>query len=126
MQTVNFHKEIAGEKFPAGRLTKVVVGPNSKVTAENFVQGYVTIYPGGSVPEHRHANEEVYTIISGRGEMMVNGQTETLEAGSAVYIPPGQAHSLTNNSDQDLIMIFVYSPANIVDHWEEERKGLLK
>jgi len=126
MQIVNFIDDIKGEKFPAGRLTKVIVGPNSKLTAQHFVQGYVTIYPGGSVPEHSHANEEVYTIISGNGEMNVNGEVEPVKAGTTVYIPSGHAHILKNNSQEDLIMMFVYAPANIVEHWEEERKGLIK
>lgn len=126
MQYVNFKDDIKGEIFPAGRLTKVIVGPDSKLTAKHFVQGYVTIYPNGSVPEHSHPEEEVYTIISGQGEMTVNGETKIMEGGSSVYIPSGQPHSLKNTSKEDLIMMFVYAPANIVEHWEEERKGHLK
>jgi len=126
MQIVNFKDDIKGKEFPAGRLTKVIVGPNSKLTAKNFVQGYTTIYPGGSVPEHSHTNEEVYTIISGNGDMTVNGETVLLKAGTSVYIPSRQLHTLKNNYKEDLIMIFVYAPANIVEHWEEELKGLIK
>lgn len=125
MKIVNFKKDIKGEKFPAGRLTKIIVGPGSTLIANNFVQGYVTIFPGGSVPEHKHNEEEVYTIISGEGEMNVDNEKEILEEGTSVYIPSGLSHSLKNKTSKDLIMFFVYAPANIVEHWEKERKGLL-
>lgn len=122
MQFKNF-SEIQGEEFPAGRLTKVIVGPGQTLTAQNFVLGYVTIYPGGSVPFHSHPEEEVYTVLEGEGVMTIGEETQTLKAQASVYIPSGEAHSLANQSSSDLKMLFVYSPANIVEHWATERAG---
>lgn len=39
--------EIEGMDLPAGRNTKVFVGPQAGLTARAFVQGYVTIFPDG-------------------------------------------------------------------------------
>lgn len=125
MEVVNFKNDIHGEIFPAGRLTKIIVGPNSTLKAKNFVLGYVTIFPGGSVPKHNHPEEEVYTIISGEGEMSVADEKQILQAGTSVYIASNLDHSLKNKSNENVEMIFVYAPLGIVKHWEKERKGLL-
>ncbi len=125
MQVINF-SDVKGEEFPAGRLTKILVGANSNLKADNFIMGQVTIYPGGVVPIHSHPEEEVYLILSGEGQMTVAGETQRLAAQSVVYIPSNKEHTLVNNGDKNLVMIFTYAPANIVEHWEEERQGMLK
>ena len=114
---------IKGEKFPSGRLTRVLVSPNNKLKANNFVMGSVVIDIKGSVPKHSHSNEEIYIILKGKGLMMIGKETELVEAKSVVYIPPNEEHTLVNNGNTLMEMIFVYSPANIVNHWEKERKG---
>ncbi len=117
--------EIEGEYFPSKRLTKVLVGPKSNLKANNFVMGSVKIDPNGSIPKHCHDNEEIYIILRGNGRMVVEGESKIVEAESVVYIPPNKEHYLENNTDEPLEMMFVYSPATIVDHWEKERRGEL-
>jgi quercetin dioxygenase-like cupin family protein len=112
--------EIAGQIFPAGRETKVLVGPGALVEAEHFVMGHVRIYPGGSVPEHQHEQEEVYFIAEGEGILILDKVEHSVRAGSYVYIPPRIGHSLVNRSQRDMAMIFCYSPKGIVGHWREE------
>jgi mannose-6-phosphate isomerase-like protein (cupin superfamily) len=115
--------ELTGEKFPAGRWTRVMTGEGGLLPASGFMMGFVVIYAGGKVPLHQHENEEVYTILKGTGEMHINGQVQTMQAVSSVYIPSGSQHSLVNTGDENLEMIFVYAPATIVDHWAQERLG---
>ena len=38
--------DVGGTEFPAGRRTRVLVGPDAPLEAERFVMGHVTIYPG--------------------------------------------------------------------------------
>ena len=85
--------DIRGTEFPAGRLTRVIVGPGAPLEAENFVMGYVTIYPGGSIPLHSHGQEEVYIIMAGDGIMQVNGLEEKVKKGSYIYIDPNSSHN---------------------------------
>jgi mannose-6-phosphate isomerase-like protein (cupin superfamily) len=124
MKIVNF-QDIEGEKFPAGRWTRVITGKN-KLSPENFMMGYVIIYPEGKVPLHEHENEEVYTILKGEGRMYIGDQSREIKAKSSVYIPPNKPHALENTGDEELEMLFVYSPATIVDHWAQEKNGELK
>lgn len=115
--------DITGTKFPAGRLTRVMVGPGAPVEAEGFVMGYVTIFPQGSVPLHRHHQEEVYVILRGNGKMHVNDETADVKAGDYIYIDSDSTHLLENTSNEDMIMLFCYSPKGIVEHWQEELEG---
>ena len=101
------------------------MGPNSAVEADQFVMGHVTVEPGGGIPAHEHAQEEVYYILSGTATMMVDGNIKQLAAGTTVHLPPGTLHELTNNTEEQVILLFVYAPKGIVDHWHEEREGNL-
>lgn len=114
--------EVNGMVFPTGRITRVLTGQNLLPT-ENFTAGYVAIRPKGTVPLHKHSNEEVYIFVKGKGRLVVGSEEAIVEAVSAVYIKPNLEHSLENVADEEMIMIFVYSPAGIVDHWSKEMAG---
>jgi quercetin dioxygenase-like cupin family protein len=118
--------QIPGDRFPTGRHTRVLIGVHSPIQAEHFVSGIVIIEPNGSIPIHEHEQEEVYHILKGTGEMTVGEETEIMKPVSAVYIPPNANHGLKNVGQEELHMLFVYSPAGVVSHWQEEREGKLK
>ena len=115
--------DVPGEEFPAGRRTRVLVGPGARVQALHFVQGYVSIHPGGAVPAHSHPQEEVYLILSGRGTLRIGEETRVVEGITVAYIPPGVEHELRNGGDSELVMVFTYAPVGVVAHWEAERSA---
>ena len=119
-------QEIAGLTYPARRRTQNLVGGASPIQAENFSLGFVTLEPnGGQVPWHNQEQEEVYFIVSGRGEMCLGEEKQVVETGQAAQIPPGVFHQLTNIGDAPLHMIYVYGPAGDVAHWKQELAGTL-
>ena len=122
MKKIHF-EEIEGTHFPAGRRTRVIVGKESPLQAKGFVMGRVRIFPGGSIPAHGHFNEEIYHILSGTGEMQVGDETGAVRAGDTVYMDPDVPHTLRNTGDSDMEILFVYSPAGVVEHWREELEG---
>lgn len=117
--------DIEGTEFPAGRRTRVMVGLNGAIKGDLISQGFVVIYPNGGIPEHAHENIETYTIIKGKGKMTVDGETQDVKEGDYIFIPSCSKHALVNTGDEDLHMMFVYSPNTIVDHWAQESKGEL-
>ena len=117
--------EIEGMTFPAGRTTRVLTGPDL-LPAKNFTAGYVVIQPKGTVPLHAHSNEEIYIFVRGTGKIKVGSKEQIVEAVSAIYIEPNTEHLLQNIGEDEIIMIFVYSPAGMADHWSEEMAGKLK
>jgi mannose-6-phosphate isomerase-like protein (cupin superfamily) len=119
-------KKLEGRVYPARRKTQNIVGGAAPIQAKNFSMGYVTLEPsGGQVPWHNQDQEEVYLVLEGEGEMCVGGERVSVEAGQAVYIPPGEYHQLTNTGAAPLDMIYCYGPAGDVAHWKQELAGTL-
>jgi mannose-6-phosphate isomerase-like protein (cupin superfamily) len=118
--------KLEGRRYPAGRRTQNLVGGASPVQAAHFSLGYVTLDPqGGQVPWHNQAQEEVYFILEGAGEMCLGSQRQAVAAGQAVYIPPGEFHQITNVGQTPLVMLYCYGPAGEVAHWKQELSGTL-
>lgn len=105
------------------RVTRVFAGADSPVSPDYFCSGIVRIQPGGSVPLHKHAQEEIYYILNGTVEMTVGTETERIEGIAMIYMPSGAPHHLVNVCDEEVQMLFVYAPAGVVSHWQEEREG---
>lgn len=116
---------IEGTEFPAGRRTRVMLGPNGALKGDQFSQGYVVIYKDGGIPAHSHPTVESYTILRGKGVMTVGDEERLLEEGDYVFIPKDIPHALHNCGDDELHMMFVYAPNVIVDHWAQEQAGEL-
>lgn len=117
--------EIKAMTFPAGRTTRVVTGP-SLLPAKNFTAGYVVIQPKGRIPLHAHSNEEIYIFLKGTAKIKVGTEEEMVDAMSAIYIEPNAEHFLQNTGEDEVVLVFVYSPAGIANHWSKEMAGKLK
>ncbi len=80
-------------------------------TAVNFID--FTIVPAGcdiGVHTHGYDNEEMYIIISGQGEMEVDGQRSPVGPGHVIANRPGGTHSLKNTGETDLYMVVIEVP----------------
>ena len=59
--------------------------------------------PRGRV--HRHSvSDNVYIVKSGEGELTIEGDTYHIVADDVVFIPAGTYHSLSNVSDEKLVI----------------------
>lgn len=64
--------------------------------------------PGASIGMHTHESDsEVIFIKSGKATVCCDGETELLQAGQCHYCPMGHEHSMTNDSDEDLVFYAV-------------------
>ena len=67
---------------------------------------YAMLQEGKAYEAHAHGDhEEVYYIISGIGEMTVNGETRAIRDGDAVFIPAGFTHSIANRGQEFLVFL---------------------
>jgi mannose-6-phosphate isomerase-like protein (cupin superfamily) len=66
------------------------------------------LHPGSSIGYHLQKEDEIYYIISGTGEMKMNGETFAVAAGDAILTRPGSSHSLTQTGINDLVIIINY------------------
>jgi len=119
-------RTIEGRRYPARRRTQNLVGGAAPIQARHFAIGYVTLEPdGGQVPWHNQEQEEVYFLIAGTAEMCLGTERRTIEAGQAVYIPPGEFHQVTNIGPTPARLLYCYGPAGEVAHWRQELEGTL-
>jgi mannose-6-phosphate isomerase-like protein (cupin superfamily) len=60
--------------------------------------------PGKAIPFlHRHReNDEVYVVVGGRGQFLVDGECIDVSEGSVLRLGPAAARAWRNNSDATL------------------------
>ncbi|GGX93287.1 cupin domain-containing protein [Streptomyces hiroshimensis] len=64
---------------------------------------WASIPPGGVSGEHRHTRtEEIYFILSGRGEFLLNGTAHPARPGSLLLTGTGAVHGLRNTGEDHL------------------------
>ena len=64
--------------------------------------------PGAAIGYHLQKEEEIYYILSGTGEMQMNGRTFAVKAGDAVLTMPGNYHGLKQTGKEALTVIINY------------------
>lgn len=91
-----------------GRLRYRTVFGNDGTTSQ-LVLGRCVIEPGDSLAYHSHDATEVYHIVSGRGEVVLDGVTRAVGATDSVYIPGGVAHAARAVGTEPLEFVYVYA-----------------
>lgn len=61
---------------------------------------------GAVVPEHRHENEQVSTVVSGRLTFKLDGREIVVSAGESLQIPSNVPHSVVAEEDSEALDLF--------------------
>jgi quercetin dioxygenase-like cupin family protein len=111
---------VDGARLPSGTLDS----PQAKVTHETFgdlaiyysgptdqvgsmTAGSLRLKPGMSPhPPHQHPEEEFMVITEGSGEIVVEGKTTKVAAGSMMYCAGGKTHGIVNTGAKALLFYF--------------------
>lgn len=91
-----------------GEMLGRVVIPDGRPLAEGspfIASGVNSILPGGGLGPHSHTDdEEVYFIISGKGEYIDNGgKRHPVKAGDVMFCCKGEQHGLENAGSEPLV-----------------------
>ena len=79
------------------------------------------ILPAGKrSAKHRLESDELYYIISGKGNMHIDGEEAEVSSGDAVEIPPGSVQWLENNTAEAVEFLCIVDPA-----WQPEDEEIL-
>lgn len=80
--------------------------------------------PLGGPPPHTHPDEEIFYIISGEFEFVLNDLTSPFRAvaGSVVHIPSFALHTFKNVGQTTGKMITIVTPGNLVNYFREAGK----
>jgi oxalate decarboxylase/phosphoglucose isomerase-like protein (cupin superfamily) len=104
-------KDLRVEQILGGPV-KVVFKPDGEGPRRLFFA--VGIFsPGEGLDPHLHPeSEEVYYVIRGKGMAYVGKEKKKtpIEPETALYVPAGMVHSVTNTGEGELVIAFHMSP----------------
>jgi quercetin dioxygenase-like cupin family protein len=66
------------------------------------------LHPGASIGEHLNDKDEIYYVLSGRGELMLDGEYREVGAGDAILTRRGSRHGLQQRGEADLVIFVVF------------------
>jgi mannose-6-phosphate isomerase-like protein (cupin superfamily) len=66
---------------------------------------YVLVAPE---PDHQsaHADDELYVVLEGRGELTIKGRATSLQEGQAAFVPAGAPHQFTGYEGLSVLVVF--------------------
>jgi len=71
------------------------------------------LHPGASIGMHVLTHDEVYYVVSGRGELKVDDTTVEVGPNSATFMHEGADVGIRQIGDEDLVLIVAYPPATV-------------
>jgi quercetin dioxygenase-like cupin family protein len=66
------------------------------------------LHPGASIGRHTNDKDEVYYVLSGRGELTLEGAVSEVGPGDAILTRDGDSHALRTLGEEDLVILVVF------------------
>ena len=104
-------------EFLAGDSTRLreLLHPDKQPLKLRYSLAHATLAVGETSQPHSLKTSEVYYILSGEGEMHIGEETQIVEPGDAVYIPPNARQFIHSCGSEPLVFICIVDPA-----WRQE------
>lgn len=104
-------------EFIAGDGTQLreLLHPDKQPLELRYSLAHATMSVGQTSIPHSLKTSEIYYILSGMGQMHIDDETQVVEPGDAVYIPPNAKQFIHNCGTEPLVFICIVDPA-----WRKE------
>ena len=66
------------------------------------------LHKGATIGLHTNDKDEVYYVLSGRGELTLEGKVSEVGPGDAILTRDGDSHALRQLGDEDLVILVVF------------------
>jgi mannose-6-phosphate isomerase-like protein (cupin superfamily) len=99
--------------FTAAELLRQLPGPEGQRFAVAFERGSLSIElyaPRGSDPQQPHTRDEVYVVVSGRGEFVNGSARHAFAPGDLMFVPAGIEHRFEQFTDDLAVWVVFYGP----------------
>jgi mannose-6-phosphate isomerase-like protein (cupin superfamily) len=110
---VHYEEDVDAVDCPYGSVRRVVTGGAGGVANVHVVE------VSRGTTHYHEAYDEIYYVLSGRGELVVDGERYSLRPGAVAVIPRGAPHSLCaagrEGEEGKLKFIIFGSPAMPID-----------
>jgi len=107
----------------SGFSTYLLIGESNSGSKEISIQ-VTKVEPNRMQFLHSHEEEQCYYIISGTGQMIIDGQTKEVKDGDAVFVPSDSSHGIKNNGNTRLTYLTAnraFGKLNELELWPEEQ-----
>ena len=101
-------------------LLRQLIHPEKMDVACRYSLCYARVKPGQLTKPHRLRSTEVYYILEGKGVMTIDEESQPVEPGQAVYIPPHSTQHIRNTGPSDLLFLCIVDPA-----WRSEDEEMV-
>ena len=101
------------KEIKAGDRTRLreLLHPARDAVAIRYSLACAWLAPGARSRAHRLRTVEVYYLVRGTGTMHIGDEVARVEAGDAVYIPPGSVQWLENIGKDEIEFLCIVDPA---------------
>ncbi len=96
--------QVDAERAASGRLYREFLRHPS------MSAGLYVLEAGGEDPQSPHAEDEIYHVVAGRGQIRVAGEDRAVGPGSVVYVPATVDHRFHSIAER-LELLVVFAPA---------------
>ncbi len=93
--------------LPMGSWSRLLVTADT-VEGNSSTIGYSIFKAGLVAADLSHSVEELAFVVSGRGVIRLEDDELGVRAGQALFIPARMWHTVVNDSDEDLAMVFSF------------------
>lgn len=87
------------------------------LTDESYTKAYncelVRLEPGDHSVPHVERWSHLLYILSGNGDITINGDTAMVRRGTVCQVRAGEKHSLRNLGDDDMLVLAIYDPPRV-------------
>ena len=102
------------------QLERNPIGPGEELRITKLVESHemsgLLVQVRGSLPAHFHKRtQEIVHLIRGEGIFQLGTERIPIKAGAVMRIPPGQAHTFTNQGQAPAVFFVVTTPP-----WDEQ------
>lgn len=98
-------EDVAPIPLPGGSWSRMVL-TDKTLSGNASSLGYSVFTPGCVTAMVAHETEEVAYVLSGSGELRLDGGVVPFAAGQGLFVPAGIWHAVANTGSEDVIMVF--------------------
>ena len=103
--------KIAFSSYPKGISNIKRIFEQKMVGSKRFTGfGLLEVPPAGVFPQHTHPErEEIYYVLSGSGEFLIEDNEIPAREGLALYVSGDIPHGIRNQTEKSLTVLFVHA-----------------
>jgi quercetin dioxygenase-like cupin family protein len=94
-------------ELPLGSWSRLLV-TNDTVAGNASTLGYSVFRPGLVTADLSHSVEELAFVVGGAGSIRLEDRQLEVHAGQGLFIPARVWHTVINDGDDDLVMVFSF------------------